>query len=57
MIIDTRCGDCDGVAMGNGKCKVCHGTGQNVHLNSDSVDCENCHGTGVCPTCGGTGSS
>jgi hypothetical protein len=45
--------DCD--RINSGKCRVCHGTGQNVHLNSDSPDCENCHGTGACPTCDGRG--
>jgi hypothetical protein len=43
--------------MGDGKCAMCHGTGKNVHLNSDRVDCEMCNGSGVCPTCVGTGQS
>jgi hypothetical protein len=48
-----RCLDCDGVA--NGKWRVCHGDGRNVQLNSGSPECEYCHGTGACPTCGGSG--
>ncbi len=48
--------DCDGgMFEGDGKCDMCHGTGKNVHLNSDKVDCEKCGGSGICPACGGTG--
>jgi hypothetical protein len=51
-----RCLDCDGgYVQGDGNCKICHGTGNNVRLNSDSPICENCKGRGVCPTCGGSG--
>jgi hypothetical protein len=57
----NHCGDCmstiDGALLSDfGKCRVCHGTGANIHLNADTPKCEYCHGTGVCPTCGGTGS-
>jgi len=51
-----RCTDCDGGLLGSdGKCAMCHGTGKNVHLNSDQADCEKCGGSGVCPACRGTG--
>jgi hypothetical protein len=48
-----RCVDCDRAS--DGKCRVCHGTGQNVHLSSDSPDCEHCRGGGACPICKGLG--
>jgi hypothetical protein len=47
------CRDCK--SPGNGKCRVCSGTGINVHLNSDRQSCENCGGSGACPTCQGSG--
>jgi hypothetical protein len=51
-----RCTDCDfDFFEGVGKCRACHGTGENVHLNSDSPICENCKGSGICPSCGGSG--
>jgi DnaJ-class molecular chaperone len=51
-----KCLDCDGgLFEGDGKCGMCHGSGKNVHLNSDQVDCEKCRGSGICQTCGGTG--
>ncbi len=40
-----RCVDYDGgYVQGDGNCKVCHGTGTNVHLNSDSPVCEKWQG-------------
>jgi len=58
MLRSNRCPDCDGGLLslgGDGKCSMCHGTGKNVHLNSDQAECEKCGGSGLCKTCGGTG--
>jgi len=53
---DGRCPDCaGGVFSANGKCGQCDGTGINIKLNSDEPKCPSCGGTGVCATCGGTG--
>jgi hypothetical protein len=50
------CPDCDsGGFIRDGKCRVCYGTGINIHLDSAAPDCENCKGSGMCPTCGGSG--
>jgi hypothetical protein len=54
----ARCPDCDtGFLQGDGKCSTCHGSGVNVHLNSDEPNCEKCNGTGICQACGGSGVS
>lgn len=65
------CTDCDGQPYilseaGNGVCSVCHGSGKIGLFGrmTDAVplghltesDCDNCGGSGRCPTCGGTGS-
>ena len=56
VAMNSRCTDCyDGLFEASGKCRVCHGSGKNIHLNSDSADCEYCQGSGVCPVCGGSG--
>jgi hypothetical protein len=34
---------------------MCYGTGNNVHLNTTGEKCEKCGGSGLCPSCGGTG--
>jgi hypothetical protein len=47
------CSDC----RVSGECGPCFGTGVNTHLNSDEPKCPNGKGTGVCPECGGSGSS
>jgi len=53
----VRCPDCDeGALHGNGRCSRCHGTGINVNLASDAPKCPACDGTGICSTCGGSGS-
>jgi hypothetical protein len=62
------CPDCDSVKMfsaaleGDGKCSACHGTGSDCFLESvaeilggEELPCEECQGTGLCPTCTGTG--
>jgi DnaJ-class molecular chaperone len=50
------CHDCDGGWLrANGKCAQCHGTGVNTQLDSAQEKCPFCKGTGVCPTCGGSG--
>jgi DnaJ-class molecular chaperone len=55
------CPDCDDCnwagTIGNGKCKVCHGTGEDTFFGVDATryDCEECGGSGVCPTCDGEG--
>jgi len=62
-----KCPDCDSVKIlsipdeGDGKCRVCHGSGKTVmdefvegFLGGES-ECSNCNGSGICPTCGGTG--
>jgi DnaJ-class molecular chaperone len=64
-----QCPDCDSIRIfselpeGNGKCSACHGTGFNQFLdagimemlNGEQPSCEECLGTGQCPTCTGTG--
>jgi hypothetical protein len=52
-MVSGRCTACE--SQSNAKCCVCGGSGINIHLNADRNDCENCHGTGICPECGGTG--
>jgi DnaJ-class molecular chaperone len=53
------CPDCNGwiwfLLRRDGKCKMCCGSGINVHVSSTEPKCDNCKGTGICPTCGGTG--
>jgi len=62
-----KCPDCDGVKIspildeGDGNCSVCHGSGKTVmdefvegFLGGESEG-SNCNGSGICPTCGGTG--
>lgn len=55
-----------GSDVGNGKCDSCHGTGESilgalasavVPIDADrtAAECDNCGGSGVCPTCGGSG--
>jgi DnaJ-class molecular chaperone len=64
----TGCPDCDSVKMfsagaeGDGKCSVCHGTGSDGFLESvtevlggEESPCDQCQGTGICPTCVGIG--
>jgi DnaJ-class molecular chaperone len=65
----AHCPDCDSVKMfcdppeGNGKCSACHGTGfsdfsdsvEIEFLNGELSSCEECYGTGLCPTCNGSG--
>ena len=65
----AHCPDCDSVRMfcgppeGNGKCSACHGTGFSDFFDSVEIEflngglssCEECYGTGLCPTCRGTG--
>ena len=65
----ARCFDCDSIRMfcdpqeGNGKCSACHGTGFSEFLDSVEIEflnggppsCEECYGTGICPTCNGSG--
>jgi hypothetical protein len=48
-----RCSDCD--RPGNGRCATCHGSGTNLRLNSPDPLCRRCKGTGVCPSCDGSG--
>lgn len=63
----AQCPDCDSVKIlsipeeGDGKCGVCHGFGKTVmdqfeegFLGGKS-ECFNCNGSGICPTCEGTG--
>lgn len=66
-----RCPDCDSVSLipyadeGNGKCSKCNGTGTGGviedfidgfnPLGSQGSECQECHGTGQCQTCGGSG--
>jgi DnaJ-class molecular chaperone len=48
---------------GNGKCFACHGTGVTDSIDSVEIEflngvlssCEECYGTGICPTCNGSG--
>ncbi len=47
-----RCEHCDDFP-GSGKCSRCFGTGKNVHLNSDRLECEECGGSAICQYCKG----
>ena len=63
------CFDCDSIKMfcdpqeGNGKYSACHGTGFSEFFDSVEIEflnggppsCEECFGTGICPTCNGSG--
>lgn len=50
---------------GNGQCSECHGTGEGGifedvadslnPLYSVKSECDKCHGSGICRTCGGSG--
>lgn len=64
----AMCPDCDGPAIfnqGNGKCSSCNGTGDGGWFGaiaravditgSTGNSCSNCGGSGVCPTCDGSG--
>jgi hypothetical protein len=42
--------------MGSGKCWICGGDGIIDYAPPDSQWCAACHGTGICYTCGGSGS-
>ena len=54
-----ECGD----PLNRGKCQACNGTGMGDFLNSaidlltggEEGKCDHCDGSGVCPTCGGSG--
>jgi DnaJ-class molecular chaperone len=52
------CLDCD--VPGEGCCSRCHGAGKTMpdqsfgHFHAEVI-CPRCKGSGVCPTCGGTG--
>jgi hypothetical protein len=51
-----RCLDCaGGWIVGDGKCAQCNGTGVNTQLDSAQPKCPYCKGTGLCGTCGGSG--
>lgn len=58
----ASCPDCfdpgNDFKTGDGKCSNCAGNGVEP-LSFDPVDgvndCTNCHGSGECPTCNGTG--
>lgn len=68
---EGQCPDCDSVKIspflnqGDGRCSVCHGTGQGGMLDQfvdatnplgrQGTTCFKCHGTGQCQTCGGKG--
>jgi DnaJ-class molecular chaperone len=43
--------------IGNGKCKVCHGSGESslFGIAGTTYKCEACEGTGTCPSCNGEG--
>lgn len=49
---------CSSCKYTNGKCSVCKGT-KKIHRSyygvETLVNCDNCYGTGRCPTCGGDG--
>lgn len=64
----TQCPNCDSVKMfsldseGDGKCSACHGTGYGGFfelffepLTGQLQECDECRGTGRCPTCAGSG--
>ncbi len=62
--MSRKCPDCDGMAellsdSNNGKCSVCHGSGIDNGFIQDALDidrdCENCGGSGECPSCDGNG--
>lgn len=55
-----------GLDLGDGKCNWCHGTGESVlgaiassvvpiDPEREAAKCTRCDGSGVCPTCGGSG--
>ncbi len=66
-----RCPDCDGDSedltqdRGNGICSLCHGGGVGGMLDEvadgtnpfgrGQIHCDNCAGSGRCPTCDGSG--
>jgi DnaJ-class molecular chaperone len=66
-----KCPDCDSVNLtpytdqGDGRCSECHGTGAGGviedlidglnPLSNQESECQKCHGTGQCQTCGGSG--
>lgn len=51
-----KCEDCYGGGWwGDGKCSGCAGGGRSLSLNAPERECRECHGTGVCSTCGGEG--
>jgi DnaJ-class molecular chaperone len=64
-----QCPDCDSIRIfselpeGNGMCSACHGAGFGEFLaagisevlGGEQPVCEECLGTGQCPTCAGTG--
>lgn len=68
---ERQCPDCNSVKVnpllseGDGKCSVCHGTGEGGLLDNladvtnpfgrQGTECFKCHGTGQCQTCGGNG--
>src|SRR5450755_4449003 len=53
------CPDCAGMTLfvikGNGKCRACLGSGQDLNVNSEVFRCARCEGSGVCPACSGSG--
>ncbi len=67
----AKCPDCYDIVIasfperGNGKCRVCRGTGigglldefvdANNPFGRGFIECYSCHGTKQCQTCGGTG--
>jgi hypothetical protein len=58
MTHGSHCPDCAGGALrADGRCGKCDGTGINTQLNSIQPKCPYCHGTGICATCNGTGST
>jgi hypothetical protein len=54
-IANNKCPDCRGFLVRDGRCQVCGGSGRNPRLNSDELICCGCGGSGLCPTCRGTG--
>ena len=63
-----QCPDCDSIKIfsaepeGDGKCSACHGSGYGGFLevsfdagNGQTLECEECLGTGKCQGCGGMG--
>jgi hypothetical protein len=49
---NERCEHCDDFP-GSGKCSRCFGTGKNLHLNSERLECEDCRGSTICQFCKG----